>query len=63
VLVAAVLLMRGAVKGPGVRYASPGERHAAAIRGDSRGTMSERMMWDAIDVGSDPTRESNTEGR
>ncbi|HZA12528.1 TIGR02234 family membrane protein [Mycobacterium sp.] len=63
VLLAAVLLMRAAVKGRAVRYASPGERRAAAIRADSRGTMSERMMWDAIDVGSDPTRESNTEGR
>ncbi len=64
-LVAAVLLMRGAVKGTGTatRYASPAERRAATARGDSGGTMSERMMWDAIDEGHDPTRDSDTEGR
>jgi uncharacterized membrane protein (TIGR02234 family) len=64
-LVAAVLLMRGAVKGTSgaARYASPAERRAAAARGDSGGTMSERMMWDAIDEGRDPTRGSDTEGR
>jgi uncharacterized membrane protein (TIGR02234 family) len=64
-LAGAVLLMRGAVKGTRtqVKYASPAQRRAAAIRGDSRGTMSQRMMWDAIDEGQDPTGDSNTEGR
>ena len=64
-LVAAVLLMRGAVKGTGAagRFTSPAERRASPVRGDSGGTMSERMMWDAIDEGRDPTRDSDTEGR
>ena len=64
-LVAAVLLMRGAVHGAraATRYASPAERRAAAVPGDPRGTMSERMMWDAIDEGRDPTRDPDTEGR
>ena len=64
-LLAAVLLMRGAVKGAGsrVKYGSRAERRAAAIRVESGGTMTERMMWDAIDEGHDPTRDSDTEGR
>jgi uncharacterized membrane protein (TIGR02234 family) len=64
-LLGAVLLMRAAVKGSygHVKYVAPAERRAGAIRGDSGGTMSERMMWDAIDQGQDPTRDSNTEGR
>lgn len=64
-LVAAVLLMRGVVKGTAAatRYASPAERRAAALRGDLGGTMSERKMWDAIDEGRDPTRDSDSEGR
>jgi uncharacterized membrane protein (TIGR02234 family) len=64
-LLGAVLLMRGAVRGPSraVRYASPAERRAAALRSDSRGTMSERTMWDALDEGNDPTSASDTEGR
>lgn len=64
-LVAAVLLMRGAANSSTrhVKYVAPAERRAAAIRGHSRGTMSERMMWDAIDEGQDPTGDSNTEGR
>ena len=54
-LLAAVLLMRVAVKGLSreARYASPAQRRA----------MSERMMWDALDDGDDPTRESASEGR
>jgi uncharacterized membrane protein (TIGR02234 family) len=62
-LLGAVLLMRGAAKGSQVKYASPAERRAAAIRSDSEGTMSERMMWDAIDEGQDPTGDSQSEGR
>jgi uncharacterized membrane protein (TIGR02234 family) len=64
-LLGAVFLMRAAVKGSSghVRYAAPAERRAAAIRGESGGRMSERMMWDAIDEGHDPTRDSDNEGR
>ena len=64
-LLGAVLLMRVALKGSAghVKYVAPAERRAAAARGESGGTMTERMMWDAIDEGHDPTRDSNTEGR
>jgi uncharacterized membrane protein (TIGR02234 family) len=64
-LLAAVLLMRAAVKGSArlQKYASPSQRRAAAVGGDSSATMSERMMWDALDEGDDPTRDSASEGR
>jgi len=64
-LAAAVLLMRVAVKGStqADKYAAPTRRRAVAVRGESRGTMSERMMWDALDEGDDPTRDSASEGR
>ncbi len=64
-LLAAVLLMRAAVKGPAQaeKYASPSQRRAVAVRDDSSATMSERMMWDALDEGDDPTRDSASEGR
>jgi len=64
-LAAAVLLMRGAVKGStqADKYAAPTRRRAVAVRGESRGTTSERMMWDALDEGDDPTRDSASEGR
>jgi uncharacterized membrane protein (TIGR02234 family) len=64
-LLAAVLLMRSAVKGSSRadRYASPSQRRAMAGRGDSSATMSERTMWDALDEGDDPTRDSASEGR
>jgi uncharacterized membrane protein (TIGR02234 family) len=64
-LAAAVLLMRVAVKGStqADKYATPTHRRAVAVRGESRGTMSERMMWDALDEGDDPTRDSASEGR
>ena len=67
-LLAAVLLMRGATRRPGAagRYASPAERRAATIgrvSDGAEGTITERMMWDAIDEGRDPTRDSDTEGR
>jgi uncharacterized membrane protein (TIGR02234 family) len=73
-LLAAVLLMRAAsIVGPGrkgtTKYASPGARRSIA-RGDDAETagpqLSERMIWDALDEGRDPTdrpRESDTEGR
>jgi len=64
-LLGAVLLMRGASKGSSsrVKYAAPAQRRAAAVRGDSGGTMSERTMWDAIDEGHDPTHDPDSEGR
>jgi uncharacterized membrane protein (TIGR02234 family) len=73
-LIAAVLLLRSAsIFGPTrertTKYASPGARRSIARR-DGADTasqeMSERMIWDALDEGRDPTdrpRESDTEGR
>jgi uncharacterized membrane protein (TIGR02234 family) len=75
-LVAAVLLMRStSIPGSGfsVKYASPAARRSMARRDDAD-TMSERMIWDALDEGRDPTdrpsetagplnHESDTEGR
>ena len=64
-LFAATLLMRAAVKGSSKaeKYTSPSKRRAVAVQSDSSATMSERMMWDALDEGDDPTRDSATEGR
>lgn len=64
-LLAAVLLMRVAVRGlPQVgKYSSATQRRAVAIGGDADATMSERTMWDALDDGDDPTRDSGSEGR
>ena len=73
-LIAAVLLMRAAsIVGPvregTTKYASPGARRSIARRDDADTAspqMSERMIWDALDEGRDPTdrpRESDTEGR
>jgi uncharacterized membrane protein (TIGR02234 family) len=73
-LTAAVLLMRsasifGSAAAGTTKYASPAARRSIARRDDadagSKG-MSERMIWDALDEGRDPTdrpRESDTEGR
>jgi uncharacterized membrane protein (TIGR02234 family) len=80
-LTAAVLLMRGAsIVGPGregttkypSKYLAPGARRSIA-RDDAETAspqLSERMIWDALDEGYDPTRaptdrprESDTEGR
>ena len=73
-LIAAVLLMRsasifGSAAAGTTKYASPAARRSIARRDDadagSKG-MSERMIWDALDEGRDPTdrpRESDTEGR
>jgi uncharacterized membrane protein (TIGR02234 family) len=77
ILIAAVLLMRSAMSGRegATKYASPAIRRSIARRGDADGVMleepetpemSERMIWDALDEGRDPTdrpRESDTEGR
>ncbi|OBA77787.1 hypothetical protein A9W99_04505 [Mycobacterium sp. 1164966.3] len=78
-LFAAVLLMRSAVlfgrdEESTAKYAAPAVRRSRA-RGDGarqddaaepNGGMSERMIWDALDEGHDPTdssRGSDTEGR
>jgi uncharacterized membrane protein (TIGR02234 family) len=76
-LIAAALLMRSAMSGrEGTKkYAAPAARRSNARRDDADGAMleepgtpkmSERMIWDALDEGRDPTdrpRESDTEGR
>ncbi|MGW0158775.1 TIGR02234 family membrane protein [Mycobacterium sp. NPDC003323] len=60
-LLAAVILMRsaGTAKGAGTRYAAPAARREAVRKetASEPAQMSERMMWDALDEGSDPTRE------
>ena len=79
-LVAAVLLLRSASilasdRSGATKYAAPATRRSIARREDPAGAMleepgkpemSERMIWDALDGGRDPTetpRESDTEGR
>lgn len=57
-LAGAVLLMRSAnsaKRGVAGRYAAPAARRAAAKRVDTGEPMSERMLWDALDEGHDPT--------
>ena len=58
-LVGAVLLMRSAGRGAATaataKYAAPGARREAAQEEAADG-MSERMIWDALDEGHDPTR-------
>lgn len=84
-LVAAVLLMRSSaapsVSTDAMKYAAPATRRSTAHRTDAEtatGDLSERMIWDALDAGHDPTdrarestmpqdtragSESDTEGR
>jgi uncharacterized membrane protein (TIGR02234 family) len=79
-LAAAVLLMRSAsdrrsARDSATKYASPATRRSNALREDADGAMlegqekpnmSERMIWDALDEGRDPTDRANepdTEGR
>jgi uncharacterized membrane protein (TIGR02234 family) len=83
-LIAAVLLLRSAStlatdRAGATKYAAPATRRSIARREDPAGAMleepgkpeiSERMIWDALDGGLDPTwaptdtpRESDTEGR
>ena len=73
-LVAAMLLMRAASTRPrnASKYLSPGARRSAARSDDpdvpdtANPQLSERMIWDALDEGRDPTDrpgESDTEGR
>jgi uncharacterized membrane protein (TIGR02234 family) len=60
-LVGAVLLIRSAtrVRSATAKYAAPAARRAAALRDDAGTAMSERMMWDALDEGRDPTNEDS----
>lgn len=62
-LVGAALLMRAAAKPRAAtagKYAAPAaRREAAAKQEESGGSMSERMMWDALDEGRDPTNPDN----
>ncbi len=79
-LIAAVLLMRsasdsGSARSSAIKYAAPATRRSNARRKEADGAMleepetpgmSERMIWDALDEGRDPTdrpNESDTEGR
>lgn len=65
-LLSAVLLLRsaGAGKGTNTKYVAPAARRAAvrdtpaeqlADSDGAEGSMSERMIWDALDEGRDPT--------
>ena len=57
-LIGAVLLMRAAAsRGTATKYQTPAARRSAATRDD--GPMSERMIWDALDEGRDPTDQPN----
>lgn len=79
-LVAAVLLMRsasdtGSARSSAIKYSTPATRRSIALRKAADGAMlekpetpemSERMIWDALDEGRDPTDRpsgSDTEGR
>lgn len=72
-LIAAVLLMRVAMSAGATKYAAPAARRSIAQHDDADGEirepvsdMSERMIWDALDEGRDPTdgpHDSDTEGR
>jgi uncharacterized membrane protein (TIGR02234 family) len=64
-LVAAALLMRAArsERTATTRYAAPATRRALARHDDADTAMSERMLWDALDEGHDPTdRQSEPTG-
>lgn len=63
-LAGAVLLMRSATSSGTSKYAAPAVRRSLAQ--DESGAVSERMIWDALDEGRDPTetgRDADTEGR
>ena len=64
-LAGAVLLLRAPVKSESndEKYEAPARRRQAARQRTTAGDdMSERMMWDALDEGRDPTK-PDTEGR
>jgi uncharacterized membrane protein (TIGR02234 family) len=58
-LVGAVLLMRAAplARGATTKYVTPAARRSLAIRNDE--VVSERMIWDALDDGWDPTQDQS----
>jgi uncharacterized membrane protein (TIGR02234 family) len=58
-LIGAVLLMRAATSagGTATKYLTPAARRSAASHDD--GPMSERMIWDELDEGRDPTESSS----
>ena len=58
-LIGAVLLMRAATsaRGTATKYLTPAARRSAATRDD--GPMSERVIWDELDEGRDPTESSS----
>jgi uncharacterized membrane protein (TIGR02234 family) len=58
-LIAAVLLMRAAssARGTAAKYLTPAARRSAATH--DAGPMSERMIWDELDEGRDPTVSSS----
>lgn len=71
-LIASVLLMRsaadsGSTRSSATRYAAPAVRRSRArTEGPDTPEMSERMIWDALDEGRDPTDRSrgpDSEGR
>jgi uncharacterized membrane protein (TIGR02234 family) len=71
-LAGAVLLVRSAAKAGATptRYAGPAAKREAARRDGHEDGMSERMIWDALDEGRDPTKDpkrdstsSDNEGR
>jgi uncharacterized membrane protein (TIGR02234 family) len=60
-LAGAVLLMRSGARArsaPG-KYVAPAARRAAASQDETSDGMSERMIWDALDAGRDPTNPDN----
>ena len=58
-LAGAVLLMRAAgkdaAKAATAKYAAPGGRPTGVEQGEGADVVSERMIWDALDDGRDPT--------
>jgi uncharacterized membrane protein (TIGR02234 family) len=62
-LVGSVLLMRAAAstRSADTKYVTPAARRSLAQRDET--TMSERMMWDALDDGEDPTQDPTEQPR
>jgi uncharacterized membrane protein (TIGR02234 family) len=63
-LAGAVMLLRAAAtaRSDAAKYVAPAARRAAVQRDEMGDGMSERMIWDALDGGRDPTSPDN-EGR
>ncbi|UGU32380.1 TIGR02234 family membrane protein [Mycolicibacterium smegmatis] len=65
-LLGAVLLMRsanGSQRAVAARYAAPAARRTAAQQDVPSESMSERMIWDALDEGHDPTGDQDDTDR